>query len=579
LKLLGPRPAPHRRAARIGFDKPVYTLRARGAIPLLASPAEVVFMNSPLWLRAWVMMLGSVLLHTEVGAQHPFRGSLRWSVLLCRYSDSPATARGPVYFTGMFVNRAAGGLASYWAALSRNGVTTNEVAVRGWFTISQTVAQATAGGDRNRMFNDCVAAAASGGYTPPAGFSVAVVTNPGVDLWGGGGRAFASVDSDVGAFSHEVGHGLGLNHSFSDDPNYRNASWSQIGEYDDQWDVMSYANVFGMPTASFGFGGPGLNGYHLDRMGWLPRDEVLTMGADGASTRTVSLRPLHGSAPGGVRLVRVPFDPNDLFRYYTVELRTRGGWDAGIPAAVVLIHEVRRVGTGYFSYLLRERTAGRAPVQSLNANGVSIRVDRVDAATGEARVTISTEIVSRCISGYVWRDARPGDRVCVTGAVREEARRDNAAAASRRNPGGGAFGPDTCRQGFVWREAFPGDHVCVTGSVRARTRAENASAASRGNPARLAFGPNTCRAGFVWREADLMDYMCVTVATRAETRQENLLAAARRNPGGGAFGPDTCRQGFVWRDAYPGDHVCVTGASRTRARADNAAGPGRVAQQ
>jgi hypothetical protein len=41
-------------------------------------------------------------------------------------------------------------------------------------------------------------------------------------------------------------------------------------------------------------------------------------------------------------------------------------------------------------------------------------------------------------------------------------------------------GPDTCQQGFVWREARPGDHVCVTPETRSQ-------AALAGGP--LAGGP------------------------------------------------------------------------------------------
>ncbi|MEH2393254.1 MAG: hypothetical protein V7K21_16915 [Nostoc sp.] len=29
-----------------------------------------------------------------------------------------------------------------------------------------------------------------------------------------------------------------------------------------------------------------------------------------------------------------------------------------------------------------------------------------------------------------------------------------------------SYGSDTCISGYVWREAFPGDHVCVTRAVR-----------------------------------------------------------------------------------------------------------------
>ncbi|KAK3387763.1 hypothetical protein B0H63DRAFT_470873 [Podospora didyma] len=87
----------------------------------------------------------------------------------------------------------------------------------------------------------------------------------------------------------------------------------------------------------------------------------------------------------------------------------------------------------------------------------------------------------QCIAGHgwVWRDAFVGDHVCVPVAIRTEAARDNSLAASRRQPGGGAYGPDTCKQGFVWREARPSDHVCVPVATRTRTRAENAEAPYR----------------------------------------------------------------------------------------------------
>ena len=82
-----------------------------------------------------------------------------------------------------------------------------------------------------------------------------------------------------------------------------------------------------------------------------------------------------------------------------------------------------------------------------------------------------------CKQGYVWREARPNDLVCVTPASRARAAQENQVAASRRQPGGGAYGPNTCRQGFVWREAFTGDLVCVTPDIRTLVKQENASAA------------------------------------------------------------------------------------------------------
>src|SRR4051812_9436177 len=84
-----------------------------------------------------------------------------------------------------------------------------------------------------------------------------------------------------------------------------------------------------------------------------------------------------------------------------------------------------------------------------------------------------------CLEGYVWREARPTDHVCVRPPVRKQARADNAAAASRHGAGGNA-----CITGYVWRAAFPGDLGCVVPSVRARASADNAAADSRRNSIR-----------------------------------------------------------------------------------------------
>ena len=83
--------------------------------------------------------------------------------------------------------------------------------------------------------------------------------------------------------------------------------------------------------------------------------------------------------------------------------------------------------------------------------------------------------------------------------------------------------PDTCEPGFVWREAFPGDHVCVTPAQRDLAKADNAAAASRRVP-----GSDTCQSGFVWREARPDDHVCVTPQTRDQVRYDNSQAAVRR---------------------------------------------------
>jgi hypothetical protein len=93
-------------------------------------------------------------------------------------------------------------------------------------------------------------------------------------------------------------------------------------------------------------------------------------------------------------------------------------------------------------------------------------------------LAVATDIaLAGCKSGYVWRDAKDGDGVCVTPEERAEAKAQNANAANNRRAGGG----NTCRDGYVWREAFVGDAVCVTPHERRTARNQNSASASHSN--------------------------------------------------------------------------------------------------
>jgi hypothetical protein len=78
----------------------------------------------------------------------------------------------------------------------------------------------------------------------------------------------------------------------------------------------------------------------------------------------------------------------------------------------------------------------------------------------------------QCQPGYVWRDAFGSDHICVTGGRREQIATENANAHRTVDPECRAglktcpYGPSQCRQGYVWRDLRRGDHVCVTGDSR-----------------------------------------------------------------------------------------------------------------
>jgi hypothetical protein len=516
----------------------------------------------------------------------PFRGSVPWSVILCRASDAGAPPHDVSYYQNLIVNLGTGGLADYWHDVSYQNLNLNGSVVKGWYTVNKTAAQwadpAFGRWDRVALCEDTAKNDPNDPYTIPANHHKIIITFPAVDFFGWNGGAFVSWDADPGGLAHEGGHGIGLNHSFSNNFNYLNTWWAAISEYDDPWDAMSWGNAYRVPTP-FGDGAPWMIAFNLDRLGWLPRSRILTFGANGATDATYTLTALsHPESPGHL-LIRVPFDTGDPMHYYTIEYRKRERWDAGIPADTVLIHEVYKrfdpAGNpqGHYAALQRDLAAGAGPMQFLGANGVFVHVVSTNPANATAQVRIVSNYATHCLVGFVWREARSYDHVCVPPSERAETQQENGLAGDRVNPGGGPFGPDTCKQGFVWREAIrpewrsddPDDHVCVPGSSRTRAGQSNAADAERKNPARVSYGPNTCKQGFVWREADDFDWVCVTGATRDQVRSDNSLASSRRNPGGGPFGPDTCKQGFVWREAFPGDHVCVVPATRSAAAADN----------
>lgn len=87
------------------------------------------------------------------------------------------------------------------------------------------------------------------------------------------------------------------------------------------------------------------------------------------------------------------------------------------------------------------------------------------------------------------------------------------------------YGPDTCKSGFVWREARATDHVCVTPDTRSEVLADNRAAPSRwvNGP----YGPQTCVVGYVWREAFTGDTVCVTPRTREQALYDNSQASYR----------------------------------------------------
>jgi hypothetical protein len=151
-----------------------------------------------------------------------------------------------------------------------------------------------------------------------------------------------------------------------------------------------------------------------------------------------------------------------------------------------------------------------------------------------------------CAEGFVWREATPADKVCVTRRRREAVARANASGTQMA----------TCPSGQVHRLAAEprlgvarADLICVSPAERNLVREENA-AYSRTFRAQ-ASGPWSCKPGFVWRQANNYDRVCVRPeAAEAIAQQNRELSPVRLS----------CTDGRVSRRAWLSDSRCVTAA-------------------
>lgn len=200
----------------------------------------------------------------------PLRGSVELSVLLCKYSDSPTPSDGIGFYEDLMINAGTTGLADYWSEVSNGTIDVDGSVVRGWFTIGKTTEEARETEPRIQKHTDCVDQAIAEGYTPPDDHVVVVITSPFIDTFGLTGKVMLGEGLSLSLVGHEAGHGVGMRHSYTDDAEYCNVDWATVGEYGDPWDVMSHAATYQRgDVGDFRRGGPGLNAYHLDRMGEL----------------------------------------------------------------------------------------------------------------------------------------------------------------------------------------------------------------------------------------------------------------------------------------------------------------------
>ena len=303
--------------------------------------------------------------------------------LLVKFQGSPAEPISVADATQMFTASGRGTLnvVDWFDDNTHGNVDMAGNRVFGWLTLTETLAdydaKRTAGTyGRTAIIDLGRAAAVTAGVDLTPFVAVVVVTNVGVDLFGGTGFACCTAARGTSYWENhmapsvlcqEMIHGLGVY-----DHTRRHGS---DADYQDPYDVMSMYNAYpghhpNDPDLPIG---PGLNAAFMKRCGWLDP-------ARGAPLGVALLRPLHRRDLQGPLYAE--------FDGFFVEYRKSAKWDAGF-SSVVLVHYIKN----NTSYLMAELHAGN-PAFEWSPGGVFfskglIRVEDIDDVTETATITTS----------------------------------------------------------------------------------------------------------------------------------------------------------------------------------------------
>ena len=284
------------------------------------------------------------------------------------------------------------------------------------------------------------------GGTKAGSHAAQSTVNGGGDLFGTQGQATEALiqgkkrtlalallghQANVSALAHEMGHGLGFQHSF--------AQSRAPASYNNCPDIFSFAScVYAFTGLGTAFGGsllgepagakgPGMVAPSLDRNGLIPASERRIYDpAKGQQTLTLhSLSDPGAIGKPGWLAVRVPAQVSlptgrrtrTWTDYYSIEYRADTGWDSGFPADSVNLQLYGRNGRSY--WVDRTPLVDKSHVGLLypgdgfadRANNVYVSVNSRDIERYTATITIAPTLIETRATWAAALTGRTGERV------------------------------------------------------------------------------------------------------------------------------------------------------------------------
>jgi hypothetical protein len=319
-----------------------------------------------------------------------------WAIILCKFNDVPTETRPPAYYSDLFTQFMANSLCSYWHMATCGGIDISGSRVFGWLTMNHSSSDSLPFQNmpgRATRFNWGVDAAGAAGIDLSPFKSTLVIQNFGSEHGDVGLNQVLIIHQDpnlyeCGFICHEMGHGFGLSHSFSANPDT---------EYGDAYDIMSWQTSVFAYIVNFegatGTAAAGLNAPNLMRLDAVPPGSSWHP-AQSDFSATVVLDPLNRPPAANRNFLVASVAPGPAFPVqtnastFTAEFHQKTGLDQAIPEDAVVIHEIRPGNPSSFLQptKLSRFVQGQMFITPGNAFGFQVASVDPNAATATVRI-------------------------------------------------------------------------------------------------------------------------------------------------------------------------------------------------